>query len=171
MRRFNTLMACACAAALTTLVVIVTVPAIADNAADANSKAKGADAFAACLRVHGLTGAPDDPALKPWLRERLDRDDVVAERALKKCDSGSRGGGPSAGALRSCLADHGVAVPDGDAVALKRWLLEHGDDAAYGDAMEACGMAPVKKPEAGGACGEKAGVPKAVPPARAGKTV
>jgi hypothetical protein len=169
MRRFNTMMACACAAALTTLVVIVTVPAIADDPAAA--KGDGADAFAACLRDHGLPGAPDDPALKPWLGERLDRGDAVAERALKKCSTQSRDAGPSVQALRSCLADHGLAVPGGGAAALKRWLLEHGDDAAYRAGLKACGMAPVKKPDAAGPCGDPGGVPKALPPARAGKTV
>jgi hypothetical protein len=170
MRRFNTMMACACAAALTTLVVIVTVPAIADNAADANAaKAKGPDPFAACLRDHGLAGAPDDATLKPWLGERLNRGDVVAKRALKTCAPETRERGPSAQELRSCLADHGVAVPGDDADSLKRWMLAHGDDAAYRDAMSACGMAPVVKPTEGGSCGEKGGVPKPVPPEGAGK--
>ena len=47
------------------------------------------------------------------------------------------------------------SVPAGDGRALKRWILEHGDDAANRDAMKACDMAPITKPGAAGACGKE----------------
>ena len=43
-------------------------------------------------------------------------------------------------------------------MALKRWLLAHGDDAANRDAMKACDMAPPGKPADGGPCGDERGV-------------
>ena len=63
----------------------------------------------------------------------------------------AKGPDPSAQEPRSCLADHGVEVPDGDALALKRWLGQHRGDAAYRDAMEACRLAIATKPAGGGA--------------------
>jgi hypothetical protein len=54
--------------------------------------------------------------------------------------------GPSPERLRACLKDHGMDVPDGDPIALKRWLGAHFDDAATADALKACDMGPVPKP-------------------------
>jgi hypothetical protein len=53
--------------------------------------------------------------------------------------------GPSEAELHACLKDHGADVPKGDARALKRWIVEHQDDAAAADAMKACDLAPVTK--------------------------
>ncbi len=155
MRRLTTMMASASAAALTTLAVTVAVPAIAEDAPEAGSD----DGFAACLRDHGLAGAPDGAvALKSWLGERIERGDATANRALEACSPPKPGiakVGPSEQELRSCLTDHGVELPGGDARALKTWVLNHGDDAANRDAMRACGMASVIKRHAGGACGKE----------------
>ena len=73
--------------------------------------------------------------------------------------------GPSEQELRSCLTDHGLEVPGGDGVALKRWLLAHGDDEANREAMKACDMAPVAKPADGGACSKEGVVGRWSPPA------
>jgi anti-sigma factor RsiW len=140
MGRLSTIMATASAAALSALAVTIAVPAIADDGG-------GTDPFASCLRTHGLSGAPDGAALKPWLGERLARTSTQAKQALKACapEPGIVRPGPSEQELRSCLADHGIDVPAGDARALKRWLQGHADDAASSDAMKACDMAPPTK--------------------------
>ena len=148
------MLASASAAALAALAITVAVPAIADDP----SAAKGPDGLADCLRDHGLAGAPDGDDLKPWLSPRLERSDAAAERALEKCAPGPivvERQGPSEQELRSCLTDHGVAVPGGDGMALKRWLLEHGDDAGNRGAMKACHVAPPGKPGDDGPCGGK----------------
>ena len=157
MRRLPTMLASASAAALTTLAITVAVPAIADDAGGT----KAPDGLAACLRDHGLAGAPDGAGLKPWLGARLERRDAKAERAMAECAPKPtivRTHGPSEQELRSCLSDHGVTAPGGDGMALKRWLLAHGDDAANRDAMKACDMAPPGKPADGGPCGKERGV-------------
>jgi hypothetical protein len=162
------MLASASAAALTTLAVTVAVPAIAGD----GGGAKGPDALAACLREHGLAGAPDGAALKPWLGARLERGDATAERAMAVCapkPTVVKAPGPSEQDVRSCLTDHGVAVPGGDGMALKRWLVAHGDDAANRNAMKACDMAPLGKPADGGACFKERGATTAVPAGRAGK--
>jgi hypothetical protein len=138
MRRLPTMMASASAAALTTLAVTVAVPALAGDKPGATPTGNGADALTTCLRAHGLDGVPDGPALKP------------ARSALEACTPQPAGSakaapGPSEQELRSCLKDHAVDVPAGDALALKQWVRQHVDDAAYRDAMTACGMAPPAK--------------------------
>jgi hypothetical protein len=127
------------------------------------------DGFAACLRDKGVDGAPDGAALKPWLGRRLERRDAATLRALEECapEPAKAKAGPFEKELRSCLKDHGIEVPGDDARALKRWLLEHGDDAAYRDALKACDIAPVTKPAGAGACDKKGAVAIAVPAGRA----
>jgi hypothetical protein len=170
MRRLPTMLASASAAALTTLAITVAVPAIADGGGGGTDDA---DAFAACLRDHGLAGAPDAASLKAWLGARLQRGDATAERATAVCapkpTMAKAVPGPSEQELRSCVTGHGVAVPGGDGLALKRWLLAHGDDAANRDALEACHMAPVGKPADGGACSKAPDVKSAVLAGPAGK--
>jgi hypothetical protein len=166
MRRLPTMLASASAAALTTLAITVAVPAIADDP----GAAEGPDGLAACLRDRGLAGAPDGAALKQWLAPRLERRDAKAERAMAVCAPKPtivRTHGPSGQELRSCLSEHGVTVTGGDDMALKRWVLAHGDDAANRDAMKACDMAPPGKPADGGPCGKERGVVTRV--GRAGK--
>ena len=155
MRRLPTMLAFASAAALTTLAITVAVPAIADKAGGA----KSADEFPASLRDHGLSGAPDGAALKPWLGARLDRRDPTAERAMAVCSPKPRvvkTAGPSEQELRSCLTKHRVTLPAGDGRVLKNWLLDHGDDAANRGAMKACHFEPPGKVTAAGPCGSKA---------------
>jgi hypothetical protein len=163
------MLASASAAALTTLAITVAVPAIADNAGGA----KSADEFPACLRDHGLSGAPEGPDLKPWLGARLDRGDAVAERAMVACGSKPtlvNADGPSVQQLRSCLTSHGVALPAGDGRVLKTWLVQHGDDAANRAAMKACHLVPPGKATEAGPCASPArGVKPAAGSARAGK--
>lgn len=155
MRRLPTMLASASAAALTTLAITVAVPAVADDPGDASS----ADELAACLRDHGLTGAPDGAGLKPWLGPRLERGDATAEQAMAECAPEPtivKVRGPSEQELRSCLTKHGVAVP-GDDRALKTWFLEHGDDAANREAMKACHFALPGKPGDAGPCVKEGG--------------
>ena len=165
MRRLPTMLASASAAALTTLAVTVAVPAIADNGPDLKSE----DGFAACLRDHGLAGAPGGVALKPWLGEREKTDNATTERALSACSPkpGVANPGPSEQELRSCLNEHGAEVPGGDGRALKQWVLTHGDDAVNRDALKACGMAPVTKLGVGGACDKERAVGAGIPAGRA----
>jgi hypothetical protein len=162
------MLASASAAALTTLAITVAVPAIADN----SGGAKGADEFLTCLNDHGLRGAPGGADLKPWLGARLERGDAVAERATKACSEPKpmivKTEGPSEQDLRSCLAQHGAAIPAGDGRVLKNWILEHGDDAANRSAMKACHFMPPDKATVAGPCTSKpAGRPGAGKPATA----
>ena len=160
MRKLVPMLASASAAALTTLTVTVAVPAIAD---DAGTTKNEEDAFVSCLHDQGLDGAPSGVGLKPWIGERMARGDAATKRALEACSSPRPGivlPGPSAEELRSCLTDHGVSLPGGDARALKRWLVVHSDDTASRDAMKACGVAPEPK-LAGGACGKPVVVERA----------
>jgi hypothetical protein len=148
------MLASASAAALTTLAITVAVPAIAGNAGGG----KIADELPACLRAHGLPGAPGGRDLKPWLGPRLQRGDAAAQRAMAKCASKPsvvRASGPSEQGLRSCLTKHGVALPAGDGRVLKTWFLEHGDDAANRDAMKACHFVPPDKAADAGPCSSK----------------
>jgi hypothetical protein len=156
MRRLPMMLASASAAALTTLAITVAVPAIADNAGGA----KTADEFPACLRDHGVAGAPTGADLKRWLGARMEHGDAVAERAVEVCGAKPakvvvQEQGPSEQQLRSCLTAHGVALPAGDGRVLKTWLLEHGDDAANRDAMKACHFAPPEITDAGPCASQK----------------
>ena len=166
------MLASASAAALATLAVTVAVPALADDPAGA----KGPDDLAACLRDNGLGGAPDGDDLKPWLGPRLERDDAAARRAMEKCAPPKpvliKRQGPSEKELRSCLTGHGIKLPSGDGMVLKRWLLEHGDDAANRDALKACHIAlPGKFGEDGPCGGEEHGVLEVTPGGRADKAM
>ena len=154
------MMASAGAAALTTLAVVAAVPAIGDE----GSSQQTADTLAACLRAHGLDGAPDGAALKQWLGQRLDGD-ATAKRALDACapqdvvvDDKKAGPpdakpAPSEQQVRSCFKDHGIEVPGDDPMLLKRWIFEHHDEAATAAALKACDIAPFTKPSAV-ACGK-----------------
>jgi hypothetical protein len=149
MRRLPAMMASASAAALTTLAVTVAVPALAGDAPGA----KGPDPFAACLREHGFD-APDGPALDSWLRDHMETGDDATRRVLKQCDpKPTVVAGPTEQELRSCLEEHGADVPAGDGRTLKRWIFEHGDDAANRDTMLACDMRPPGKPGGFGVAG------------------
>lgn len=162
MRRIPTVMASAGAAALTTLAVAVAVPAIGDQ----GSAPPTADALGACLRAHGVDGAPDGAALKPWLGQRLNGD-AAAQRALDACAPPDPGKQAFEQQLRSCLKDHGIDVP-GDA-ALKPWIGEHHYDAATAAALKACDVGFVERSR-GGACTKDGPVGEAGPAKPAIKT-
>jgi hypothetical protein len=155
MRRIPTITAAASAAALAALAVTVAMPALGNGSNDGSATAKPGvqfsgpaprfDELAACLRNHGLAGAPDDLSLKPWLGERLQRGDAAAKRALAACSPDEPkmvAPGPSPEELRTCLANHGVDVPGDNGATLKRWLIEHGNEAQYRDALKACDIGP-----------------------------
>jgi hypothetical protein len=168
MRRITTMMSSAGAAALTTLAVAVAVPAIGDDGGSPPTP----DALAACLRAHGVDGAPDGDGLKQWLGERMDGDATI-RRALDTCAPpkvvGDVKTGPSEQQLRACLKDHGVEVPGDDPAALKRWIVEHHDEAATAAAMKACDLGMVTK-SAGVGCGKDGPVAEATPAKPADKT-
>jgi hypothetical protein len=163
MRRIRTMMVSAGAAALTTLAVVAAVPAIGDDGAAPQT----ADSLAACLRAHGLDGAPDGAALKPWLGQRLDGGDATAKRALDACEPDAvlvdHKAGPSEQQVRSCLKDHGIEVPGDDPVALKRWIGEHRNEAATAAALKACNIGPPLTKSAAGVCRTADPVTGAVP--------
>jgi hypothetical protein len=167
MRRIPTMMASAGAAALTTLAVVAAVPAIGDDGAAPQT----ADSLAACLRAHGLDGAPDGAALKDWLGQRLDED--ATKSALEACAPQKvvtdHKAGPSEQQVSSCLKDHGIEVPGDDPVALKRWIGEHETDAATADALKACHIGPPAIKSATGVCRDAGPVTEAGPAKRADK--
>jgi hypothetical protein len=166
MRRITTMMSSAGAAALTTLAVAVAVPAIGDDGGSPPTP----DALAACLRAHGVDGAPDGDALKSWLGQRLEGDATVRS-ALDICAPPQvveAKPGPSEQQLRSCLKDHGVNVPGDDPAALKRWIVEHHDEAATAAALKACDIGMVTKSDHV-ACGKDGPVGEATPAKPANK--
>jgi hypothetical protein len=138
-RRQSTMLASAAAAALAALAVTVAVPALGAG------EPPEADDFAACLREHGLENAPDGAALKPWLGERLEREDKGAMRALEACAPPGLGAPPAEkvdGELRECLVQHGARIEGEGPAAIKRWIAAHEDDPSARDAMKACDIAP-----------------------------
>jgi len=149
------MMASASAAALAALAVTVAVPALGDDDNGAQNAHPSFKEMSSCLRAHGLEGAPEDASLKPWVGERLERGDAAAERALEACSPTEEEGvvtvkqAPSPDALRACLERHGVDVPGEGGFALKRWFVEHGDEAANRDALKACDFGPPPEGKAG----------------------
>jgi hypothetical protein len=142
-RRPSTMLASATAAALAALAVTVAVPAIGDEGPS------DVDDLAACLREHGLEGAPDGAGLKRWLGERLERGDREALRAVDECAPIRIEGPPppELRELRTCLVEHGAQIDGTDPAAVKRWIGEHADDPAARDALKACHVAaPADKP-------------------------
>jgi hypothetical protein len=161
MRSLRAIITSAAAVALVALAITIA-PAIATNAPSAKGPDPSAQELRSCLADHGVEVPDgDNLALKQWLNQHAD--DAAVRDAMRACDPGQPAPQPSAQEMsaqemsaqeiRSCLADHGVEVPDGDALALKRWLGQHRDDAAYRDAMKACRLAIATKPAGGGARG------------------
>ena len=122
------------AAAASALVAAATValPALGDDPPNAPTNAA---ALAACLRSHGLEGAPDDPlALKPWIAQRQAQDPDGVKRAMMACEQfltpapdGPRSkrdkprelSGPDVQELLACMRANGLNPPR-DPAALKR---------------------------------------------------
>jgi hypothetical protein len=172
------------AAAASALVAAATValPALGD---DSGGKAgdDGVAALAACLRSHGLDGAPSAPEdLKPWIAQRQAQDPQAVKVAMNACQEYQTGGPdkpsgpdkpkiaekrePSAAdvaKLVACLRDNGVDAPS-DPLALKRWLGENQADDAVDRAMVKCKMqldpGSAAKP---GVCGDDGGAKPAEP--------
>jgi hypothetical protein len=155
------------AAAASALVAAATValPALGD---DSNNGPSNVAALAACLRSHGLDGAPDDPAaLKPWIAQRASQEPLAVKQAMNACQQYQTGGPDKAKVeekreataaevqkLVACLRDNGLDAPS-DPAALKRWFgqKEAGDHSATDRIMLKCKM------QLGPGAGDKAGKP------------
>jgi hypothetical protein len=124
----------AAALAAVTAVAIVALPAIGDDGNGKGSTDPDVTAFAACLRAHGLPGAPNDPTtLKPWIAGQQADNPLAVKRAMLACDQhpdkpgddkpgpGAGGAGPDADAVIACVRRHGIDAPT-DPVAFKQWL-------------------------------------------------
>jgi hypothetical protein len=131
------MLAAAAAASLLAIAVIIAAPAL-------GSGATGTDGLTACLRAHGLAGAPSNPLrLKAWLGRRLQDDAVTAKRALVRCAPPRPATpGPADDEVSSCLERHGAQLGGDDPAALKGWVIAHANDSAARDSMKACGIAP-----------------------------
>jgi hypothetical protein len=174
MNRFTMTLTAAAASAVVAG-AIVALPAIGD---DSNKGPSNAAALAACLRSHGLDGAPDDPlALKPWIAQRQEQDPLAVKKAMNACQQFQTGGPdkpkveekrqltePDVQKLVACLRANGLDAPS-DPVALKRWLgqKEAGDHDAVDRAMVKCKMQvdPGAAAKSGkpGVCGDDAAKP------------
>ena len=161
----------AAAASALVAAAVVALPAVGDDSNNDPSPA----ALAACLRSHGLAGAPDDPvALKQWIGERASQDPLAVKQAMNACPQFQTGGPdkPKFEKRRSlsdadvrriveCIRANGLDAPS-DPVALKRWLQQeeqsHPDDVAR--VMPKCKMqldpSPPPKDAKPGVCGEEA---------------
>jgi hypothetical protein len=163
----------AAAASALVAAAVVALPAIGD---DSNNGPASPAALAACLRSHGLPGAPDDPiALKQWIGERASQDPLAVKQAMNACEQYQTGGPdkPKVEEKRRSLSDadvqkivqciraNGLDAPS-DPVALKRWLQQeeqsHPDDVAR--VMPKCKMQldpnPPPKDAKPGVCGDDA---------------
>jgi hypothetical protein len=152
------------AAAASALVAAATValPAIGDDSGDP------AAALAACLRSHGLDGAPSAATeLKPWIARRQAQDPQAVKTAMNACQplltapKRERLAVPDVAKLVACMRANGLDAPS-DPVALKRWLAqkETDDPDAIKRVVPTCKME--LDPAAGkaakpGVCGDDAG--------------
>jgi len=153
------------AAAASALVAAATValPALGDD------DPGGPAALAACLRSHGLDGAPSAPEdLKPWIARREAQDPQAVKAAMNACQAFQTPrerelAGPDVQKLVACLRADGLDAPS-DPLALKRWLGEKQADDAVDRAVVKCKMqldpGPAAKP---GVCGGDAGTNPAEP--------
>lgn len=165
MSRFTMALVAAAVAAIAA-VAVVALPAIGDDGGSPNG-------FAACLRAHGLPGAPSDPtALKPWLASQEGDNAAALKAAVLACDptqpdkpgkpAGSR---PSldADAVIACVRRQGIDAPT-DPLAFKQWLAGQTSMASSGvrAALDACKISLDPGPEPGA---EKCAVPPDKAPA------
>jgi cytochrome c553 len=171
MSRLTITLTAAAASALATAAVVA-LPAVGD---DSNNGPSNVAALAACLRSHGLDGAPDDAAaLKPWIAQRQTQDPQGVKAAMNACQEYQTGGpdkpkveerrelsDSNVAKLVACMRDNGLDAPS-DPVALKRWLQQeeqsHPDDVAR--VMPKCKMqldpSPPPKDAKPGVCGDEA---------------
>jgi hypothetical protein len=172
MNRFTMTLTAAAASALVAGATVA-LPAIGDDSGKSGDD--GVAALAACLRSHGLAGAPDDAlALKPWIAQRQSQDPLAVKRAMSACQEYQTGGpdkpkyaekrelsASDVAKLVACMRDNGLDAPS-DPVALKRWLQQeeqsHPDDVAR--VMPKCKMQldpnPPPKDAKPGVCGDEA---------------
>jgi hypothetical protein len=148
----------AAATAAVAAVAVIALPAIGDDSSP------DVDAFATCLRAHGLPGAPSDPtALKPWIAGRQADNPLAVKRAMVACDHtlpdkpdvSERG--PDANTVIACVRRHGIDAPT-DPLAFKQWLGRQlsTDSSSVRDALDACKLSLDP--------GTKPGAPKCVAP-------
>jgi hypothetical protein len=159
----------AAAASALAAAAIVALPAVGDSPNPSPA------ALAACLRSHGLDGAPDDPvALKTWIGERASQDPLAVKGAMNACQEYQTGGpdkpkfeqrrelsAADVAKLVTCMRDNGLDAPS-DPVALKRWLQQEQMAHPNGVArvMPKCKMQldpnPPPKDAKPGVCGDEA---------------
>jgi hypothetical protein len=154
----------AAAASALAAAAIVALPAIGEDSGNPGKDANF-DQFVACLRSHGLDGAPSSPeTLKPWLIDPA-RDPATVKAALDACQPPDSSKakierkreltGPDMQKLVACIRANGLDAPS-DPYALKRWLAqeEASDPAAVKRAVPPCKM----QLDPGGAQAAKPGV-------------
>ena len=156
----------AAAASALAAAAIVALPAIGQDSGNPGKDAKF-EQFVACLRSHGLDGAPSNPdTLKPWLIDPA-RDPATVNAAMRACEPPDTKPaferkrdltGPDVQKLVACMGANGLDAPS-DPDALKRWLAqeESSDPAAIKRVVPTCkmqldpGAAKAAKP---GVCGD-----------------
>jgi hypothetical protein len=155
MSRF-TMALIAAATAAVAAIAVVALPAVGDDSGGGN----GADQFPACLRTHGLAGAPSDPmALKPWILRKQASDPAAVKAALDACNAqisdkpAVKEPGPEFGAMIDCVRKHGFADAPSDPLAFKQWIgrQEAANHDQLNAALKDCKLAmdPGPKPGAG----------------------
>jgi hypothetical protein len=127
MNRFLAVVAATAAAAA--VAAAITIPAGADDGADADAT------FVACLRSHGadIPAGTRGVAIKQWLIAH--EQGGAIEDALNACQPKDQARGPQE--LASCLRAQGLDVPSA-LDELKPWVAEHADDAGAEKAFAAC---------------------------------
>lgn len=165
MSRFTMALVAAATTAVAAIAVVA-LPAVGDD----NNSNSDVDAFATCLRAHGLPGAPNDPtALKPWLAGQESDNPLAVKRAMLACDDtlpskpAVRKPAPDANAVIACVRSHGIDAPT-DPMAFKQWLgrQESADSSPVRAALQACNLALDPGPKPGA---EKCVAPADKPPA------
>ncbi len=151
MSRFTMALVAAATAAIAAIAVVA-LPAIGDD-----SGGGSVSAFAACLRSHGLEGAPSDPmALKPWLARKEATDPDAVGAALTACKGSLPDKpavtkrGPGIEEMIACVRKHGLDAPT-DPAAFKQWVAdqESADPTRLHAALDDCKLAAGPKPGAG----------------------
>jgi hypothetical protein len=133
MSRFTMTLAVGAASAVAAIAAVA-LPALAADSKTPRRQAQPApasfSAFVSCLRSHGLTNAPADPAaLKPWLRARQDANPDGVKAAMLACDDKAPDekraavNGPDFQQLVACVRAHGLDAPTAPD-AFKRWVAE-----------------------------------------------
>jgi hypothetical protein len=160
----------AAAASALAAAAIVALPALGD---DGKSGGDDVASYAACLRSHGLDGAPSDSplALKQWLGAKEQTDPATVKKAMNACAPAEERrelSSADVAKLVACMRDNGLDAPS-DPAALKAWFLrmETDDPDALERVVPDCKMK--LDPAAGekakpGVCGDDAG-PKPDDPA------